>query len=250
MPRFDNPTMDTHPLPGSTYAFSAARPTDLGACEYTLVSLAADSSSSVVGFARDIERCVAEVVRSCAQSPRSDNLMLRMTTFNHQVREVHGYRPLIACDPGDYDGSVRASGSTALCDAAYTAVQSLCTYGAQLEGHDFDVNGIVFVITDGAENASRASPAQVREAIEAARKQAHLSSLVTVLVGVGVGAGVGDGGLSQMLEQFRQQAGFDRYVALDRADAATLASLAEFVSQSITVQSRALASGGAPPIGF
>lgn len=249
MPRFDNPSMDTHPLPGSTYAFSAARPTDLGASEYTLVALAADCSSSVGGFAKDIERCVSEVVRSCGKSPRSDNLMLRFTTFNHKVREVHGYRPLVTCAPGDYKGSIRASGSTALCDAAYTAVQSLCSYGAQLEGHDFDVNGIVFVITDGAENASSTKPAEVKKAIAAARKQAHLSSLITVLVGVGVA----DQGLSQMLEGFRKQAGFDRYVELDKADATTLAALADFVSKSIAVQSTALATGTAgaqPRIGF
>ncbi len=50
MPRFDNPSMDTHALPGSPYAFSAARPTDLGASEYTLVAIAADRSSSVSSF--------------------------------------------------------------------------------------------------------------------------------------------------------------------------------------------------------
>lgn len=246
MPRFDNPSMDTHPMPGSTYAFSAARPTDLGASEYTLVALAADCSSSVSGFAADIERCVAEVVRSCGSSPRSDNLMLRFTTFNHQVREVHGYRPLVACTPKDYKGSIRAGGSTALCDASFTAVQSLCTYGAQLEGHDFDVNGIVFVITDGAENASRAKPGQIKKAIAKARTSAQLSSLVTVLVGVGVA----DAGLGQMLDEFRKKAGFDRYVELDKADAATLASLADFVSKSIAVQSKALATGAQPTIGF
>ncbi len=246
MPRFDNPAMDNHPMPGSTYAFSAARPTDLGASEYTLVALAADCSSSVGGFAKDIERCVAEVVRSCGSSPRSDNLMLRFTTFNHQVREVHGYRPLVACSPKDYKGSIRAQGSTALCDAAYTAVASLCTYGAQLEGHDFDVNGIIFVVTDGCENASRSTPKEVRKAIEGARKLAHLSSLTTVLVGVGVK----DHGLGQMLDDFRKQAGFDRYVELEKADAATLASLADFVSKSIAVQSQALATGAQPPIGF
>ncbi len=246
MPRFDNPSMDTHPMPGSTYAFSAARPTDLGASEYTLVAMAADRSSSVSTFAKDIERCAAEVVRSCGRSPRCDNLMLRFTTFNHQVHEVHGYRPLAACSPQDYAGSVRAGGSTALCDAAYTAVQSLCTYGAQLEGHDFDVNGIVFVITDGAENASGAKPKEVKQAIEAARRQAHLTSLVTVLVGVGVK----DRGLGRMLDDFRKHAGFDRYVELEKADAATLASLADFVSKSIAVQSQALATGTQPTIGF
>jgi uncharacterized protein YegL len=246
MPRFDNPTMDTHPLAGSNYAFSAARPTDLGASEYTLVAIAADSSSSVAGFAKDIESCVSEVVRSCASSPRSDNLLMRFTTFNHQVREVHGYAPLAACAPGDYRGSIRASGSTALCDAAYTAVESLCSYGARLEGHDFDVNGIVFVITDGEENASSAKPGQVAKAIAAARKQAHLSSLTTVLVGVGVGSST----LSQALHTFRRQAGFDHYVELDKADAATLASLANFVSKSIRVQSQSLATGVKASIGF
>ncbi|MEM6296891.1 MAG: hypothetical protein AAGA54_36845 [Myxococcota bacterium] len=238
--------MDTHALPGSPYAFSAARPTDLGATEYTLVAIAADRSSSVSGFAKDIERCVAEVVRSCAKSPRSDNLMLRFTTFNQSVREVHGYRPLAACPPSDYDGSIRASGCTALCDAAYTAVQSLCTYGAQLEGHDFDVNGIVFVVTDGAENSSQATAAQIKAAIADARKRAQLSSVITVLVGVGVQ----DPTLSTMLADFKRAAGFDRYVELERADAATLASLADFVSRSISLQSQSLASGTPAQLGF
>ncbi len=172
--------------------------------------------------------------------------MLRFTTFNERVREVHGYRPLTACPPRDYDGSIRASGSTALCDAAYTAVQSLCTYGAQLEGHDFDVNGIVFVITDGAENSSQPTAAQIKTAIADVRRRAQLSSVIAVLIGVGVQ----DPTLSTMLTDFKQAAGFNRYVELERADATTLASLADFVSRSISLQSQSLASGRPARLGF
>lgn len=246
MPRFDNPRMDKHALPGSGYGFSAARPTDLGASEYTLVAIAADRSSSVGSFSSQIEQCVAEVVRSCSMSPRCDNLMLRYTTFNQKVREIHGYRPLSACAAQDYKGSINASGTTALCDASYTAVQSLCDYGAQLEGHDFDVNGIVFIVTDGMENASKSTQKDVRRAIDDARAQGQLASLITVLVGVGVQSA----SLGAALDDFRKQSGFDRYVELAKADADTLAKLADFVSRSISLQSHSLASGQPASIGF
>lgn len=45
MPRLDN--MESTKLPTGNYGFSAQRIEDLGASEYTLVTLAVDDSSSV-----------------------------------------------------------------------------------------------------------------------------------------------------------------------------------------------------------
>lgn len=247
MPRFDQPDMEVHPLTGSGYSFSAAKVADLGASEYTLVALAADCSSSVASFASEIEDCIAEVVRCCGSGPRADNLMLRFTRFNERVTEVHGYKPLAACPLGDYKNSIIAAGGTALCDAAMNAVESLAAYSSNLDDHDFDVNGIVFVITDGEENSSKAKVGQIKRRLAKLAKQPGFSSVVTVLVGVGVGSGE----LSRALETFKKKAGFDRYIQLERADASALAQLAEFVSRSIGVQSQSLATGAAAPrLGF
>jgi hypothetical protein len=239
MPTFDDPEMDTHAIKGSRYGFSAARPTDLGASEYTLVGLAADCSSSVTGFAREIEKCVTEVVRSCRSSPRADNLMIRFTTFGDTITEVHGFRPLQASPPSAYKGAIRPNGCTALCDAAHNAVEAVVRYGADLHDHDFDVNAIVFVITDGGENASTMVAADVEKALARAAKDGKLSSVVSILVGIAID----NDALGAELDRFRKAVGFDRYIELPDANAATLAKLAAFVSRSISLQSQSLATG-------
>lgn len=227
-------------LVGSHYGFSGARIRDLGATEYTLVAIAADKSGSVAGFASDIERCIGAVVSSCRQSPRVDNLMLRVCTFDDALTEVHGFLPLPDCTARDYKGTITEGGSTALYDAAHNAIASVDAYAHELVAQGFTVNAIVFVITDGADNASQSTCKSVGDALAAARRGA-LESLNTVLVGVGVG----EGAIADALRTMQQDAGFTQLVALAHADARTLAGLAAFVSRSIAVQSRALGSGAA-----
>ena len=190
---------------------------------------------------------MAEVARSCLASPRADNLLIRVCTFDDTLHEVHGFRPLASSGAGDYTGSCRHGGTTALYDATLNAVASITDYAKTLDAADFEVNGILFVITDGGDNASQADLAKVADAFERARRSAGLDSLVSVLVGVGVA----DANLRTFLEDFRTRAGFTAYVELPRADAATLARLAHFVSKSVMRQSQVLGAGGlASLIGF
>lgn len=230
------------------YGFSATTIGDLGAAEYTLVTIAADASASVEPFARDIERCVQEVVVACRHSPRSDNLLLRCTSFNRSVDELHGFRLLSECDLADYGGRLHPAGTTALNDAAATAIEATAHYGRTLRDHAFDVNGLVVVITDGCENASRRSMRAVAGALAEARRSEALESLLTILVGVDVATG----DVGTTLGRWSRATGFDRYLELAQADAATLASLAQFVVRSIAAQSLALGTGRAasPSLSF
>lgn len=246
-PASPDPTMERFAIKGTAYGFSAVRIDELGATEYTLVAIAADASGSVASFRRQIEACMAEIAKSCAASPRADNLLLRVSAFDGQVHEVHGYRPLSAGSRGDYRGCTAHGGATALYDAALNAVASIRDYAETLSDADYECNGILFVITDGADNASEADAAALARALATATTSPHLDSLVTVLVGVGVQ----DPSLRAFLEDLRRAAGFGAYVELPRADAATLAKLARFVSQSVARQSQALGTGTAGPmIGF
>lgn len=246
MPVLTSKTMVTRRLGASGFSFSGTRVTDLAATEYTLVGVAADASSSVSAFADEIESCIKEVVNACRRSPRADNLMLRLLTFNKRLKEIHGFRPLSDCPVDSYTDVVRCGGTTALYDAATTVVESVSAYGKTLCDADFDVNGIVFVITDGADNASKLDPSDLAKALAEAGSSEHVESLVSVLVGVNVA----DPQLDAYLKDLAQDAGFTRYLPIGDANASSLARLAQFVSRSISAQSMALGTGASQPIGF
>lgn len=247
MPLFDTKTVEDHAIGGSDYGFSATRLQFLGASEYTLVQIATDVSPSVRPFLRQEEACIAEIVKACARSPRADNLMLRLTAFDGLVREVHGFVPLAGIHAADYAGRLKVGGATAVHDAALNAIEATRTYGRTLKDAGFAVNGLVFVVTDGEDNASQRTPADVRAALAAARGKDGLDSLLAILIGVNVT----DKGVSDALQRFHRDAGLDHYLELDRADEATLARLATFATRSIAAQSRALGTGAqARVIGF
>ena len=146
--------------------------------------------------------------------------------------------PLPACDPSRYVDCVKLGGTTALFDAAHNAVGSVVGYGESLTDSDFEVNGIVFVITDGGDNASSTTADAVKKMVRSSLKKEALESLLTILVGVDVDPSTG-----KLLAQVKQDAGFDRYIELRQADAKSLAKLADFVSRSIGAQSKALGTG-------
>ncbi len=129
MPRLNDSNLETHQLPTGHYGFSAQRVQDLGSTEYTLVSIVVDDSGSVAGFSKELENCVKEVVKACQYSPRADHLMVRLTSFDQNMKEVHGFKLLSTINLTDYDNMLRCGGATALFDAAENAVQATSSYG-------------------------------------------------------------------------------------------------------------------------
>jgi len=234
--------LEQHALPSGSFGYSAARLDDLGATEYTLVTIVQDVSGSVGGFRDDMEACLKEVVQACKMSPRADNLMIRLVAFHSQLEEIHGYKLLEQCNLDDYSGCLQCGGTTALFDAAETSVLAASHYAKQLVDNDFQVNGIVVVITDGEDNSSISDENAVKATFDAALKTEALESLVSILIGVGVGSS--GGSLSSYLQQFKDGAGFTKYEEIAQADAKSLAKLAEFISKSISAQSQALGTGG------
>jgi hypothetical protein len=172
--------------------------------------------------------------------------MLRVTRFTDTLDELHGFVPLAGIDARDYAQSMRARGCTALYDATCNAASAVRDYGAQLADYDFEVNGIVFVITDGEDNSSTADVASVRQALKDVVRSEKLDAFTSVLIG----AGVSDAGTRQRLADFARDAGFTEYVDIGAATPDTLARLAAFVSKSIALQSQALGSGRAAALSF
>jgi len=233
--------MELKTIPGSNYGFSAQKIDSLtGASEYTLVTLVVDVSGSVDPFKREIEDAVKTVVKACQKDKRVDNLMIRVVLFNTSIDEVHGFQLLSNCNDNLYDGTIRPGGGTSLFDATYNSVKAMTDYGRDLTEQDYAVNSAVFVITDGDDNCSSVSMKMVADAIQEAKTDEAVESIMPVLIGVNTDAS----GLNAYLEDYSKNGGFQQYVAIANATASELAKLANFISKSISSQSQALGTGG------
>lgn len=236
--------LEQHKLPVGSYGFSAAKIDDLGASEYTLVTIVQDASGSVSAFKSDMEECIKNIVKACKYSDRADNLLLRLVTFatrgdRPDVVEVHGFQPLDRCNLDDYTDCIQIGGATPLYDASENAVRATMTYGRTLISQDFSANGFVVIVTDGDNNKSTMTAKDVATALKEAVNQESLESLLSVLVGINIT----DPHMGQRLAQFQQEAGIAQYVEVADASAKTLAKLMGFISKSISSQSKALGSG-------
>lgn len=244
MPRLvqDDDTMQTGAVEGmQAFKFSGTRIENLGATEYTLVTIAVDVTGSVHHFKDELRKALIAAVKSCKRSPRSDNLLVRVILFSTQydngIEELHGFKPLSEINPEDYP-QLQPGGMTPLCDAAFSSVGAVNTYAKQLMDDDFLTNGIVFLITDGYDNASSTSLRMVAEEIEKGVRNEEIESLLTILIGINATD------YQDELNVFQGEAGIDQYIDAGDATEGNLAKLADFVSQSISSQSQALGTGG------
>jgi len=234
--------MDTTNIPGlSGYTFSAVRTSKLGASEYTLVTIAVDVSSSVSSFKDLLLDSLKKAIESCKKSPRASNILVRVTTFSHKVKELHGFKPLSEID-ADKDYVLDVRGTTALYDSVASAIGATVEYGKILSKQDYGVNGILFIITDGDDNASNYGASTVKNNAEDAIKSEALESFISVLVGINAAHA------SHYLSTFQQEAGLTQYIDAGDATPGNLAKLAAFVSRSISSQTNALGSGQAADI--
>ena len=123
MPKFDNESADLVVTKAGHFGFTATKIDDLLASEYTLVSLVFDRSGSTGMFQNEMEDCLKRVIKACQRSPRADNLMIRVVTFDSQLVEEHGFKLLSSINLDAYDGCLRAGGVTALFDAAVDGIE-------------------------------------------------------------------------------------------------------------------------------
>ena len=221
------------------FNFSAVDVKSLGASEYTIVTIAQDTSSSVTDFKKAMEDTLKQILEACKKSPRSENLLLRLVEFNSDIGELHGFRELKAIDPAEYDDILKPRGMTALYDGVLSATEAVEVYGKKLSSMDYRCNGVIFIITDGCENASvNKDSVELKKAFGRVRTNETLESLQTILIGVGT-----DPQVMQILQDLQQAAGIDQFVDMGAATPAKLAKLAAFISKSISSTSQALGTG-------
>jgi len=229
------------PGPGN-FQFSAIKIENLGASEYTLVTIVCDISGSVNAFAVPLLNCIKSIVEACQKSPRSENLLVRLVVFNYTVIEIHGFKDLKTIDVNDYKPLV-PDGMTVLYDGTYDAVGATIEFSSVLKKNDYDdVNGAVYIITDGMDNRSKIRPKEIADKIAIAKKGEQIISLITILVALNDPSSP-DPEVTKYLSKFQAEANIDQFIDIGDATPQKLAKLANFVSQSISSQSQALQSG-------
>jgi hypothetical protein len=225
----------------SNFKFSAVDVDDLTSSEYTLVNIAIDLSSSVYGYYDDLIKTIETIIDACKKSDRAENLMVRVTYFNSSVQEFHGFKTLYSLTKDDYNGLPNPSGMTALYDGTIDAIESVEQYGKTLTEQEFEVNGILFILTDGVENNSNNSCSAVVDKFKQLKYNESLESLQSFLIGVNTN----DNYVKDFLDNFNKEVDFDEFVSIENATTESLSKLARFVSKSISLQSQALGTGGA-----
>ena len=166
--------------------------------------------------------------------------MLRVVVFEDHHEELHGFKLLASCNPGDYKGTLNPGGATALYDAVVDGVEAVANYGKYLMENDYIANAFVVVMTDGMNNRGKSTMNTCRQAFEQAAKSECLESIMSALVGVNIT----DVQAKTELEAFHTTAGFNQYINLEDVSEKSFARLWNWISQSISSTSAVLGSGG------
>ena len=228
-------------IPGAgTFTFSAKKIDKLGALKYTVVTIAIDVSGSVAGFADDLMACLKAIIEACRKNQRAEFLVIRVITFGSTIEELHGFRELVDIDSDQYEEFL-PGGMTILFDGSYDAIGSTIEYSRQMVERGYDVNGAVYIITDGGENPGThktiASPKMIKEKVDSALKAEDIESIITTLVGLHDPNSSMSSQTQRDLSTFQVQANFTKFIDIGEATAENLMKLADWVSASVSSQS-------------
>lgn len=231
----------------SNFQFSAVGVNQLAniASEFTIATIVCDSSGSVVKWKDELERCLKVIHASCKKNPHADNVLLRATQFSDNLSEIFGFRPLNDVKESDFDGCVHIGGCTSLFRSTLEAIEATQSMAEVLDNQEYTCNGVVYVLTDGEDNASRGiSPQDIKKALDDVRRKEKLISLAIILVGLGYDEGT----TVAYLDRFKKDAEINQFVDLTdlfkkNSPQQALAKLAGWVSRSISATSKALVTG-------
>lgn len=181
---------DQFALLGGTGGFNIGNfdPSAIQEDEVILVAIAMDVSPSIQSFEAHLNEAFKSFIEELQQSHVASKVMVKIIDFNGEVTERTGYIPITQVDPKAYIFKA-SGGSTALVDGAKKAIEATVDYRTHLEATGINVKTLVFVITDGEENSSKAKASDVAAILDNINKEErNVFSFETILFGIGTNA--------------------------------------------------------------
>jgi hypothetical protein len=143
---------------------------DLDAADATLVCVVLDMSSSMGPHKKGVIDAYNAMLTALSGSRAAASILLSTWVFSDAPRLLSGYQPVSWHKPltqAFYD----PDGCTALYDALLGCMTGLVAYGQQLVDNGVPNRRILFVLSDGGDNASKSSSLDVRTAAKALSAQ-------------------------------------------------------------------------------
>lgn len=236
--------MQTMNIPGSSFTYSSVRPEKLlQASQYSLIDIIIDETGSTKDFADGLLKVLIKIIEGCKHNTRARNILVRVQAFNESVREIHGYMLSREIDTAQYK-PFHPTGMTALYDAVFSGVGATLAEAKRLSSLDYDVNGAVYIVTDGCNNIPGATPSQIKELIDTAMQQEDvINSLEVVLIELNDPKSPWTKDVTAALKKFKDEAGITKHIDIGKATPENLAKMGDIVSDSISSVSSSLNGG-------
>lgn len=142
----------------------------LDAADATLVSVVLDMSSSMDPHKKGVVEAFNTMIAALSGAKAASAILVSVWAFADQARLLSSYEPVDR--KPKLTGTVYSpDGCTALFDAVLGAMTGLVTYGQRLYDEGVPTKRVLFVLTDGEDNASKATAAEVKAAASALLRQ-------------------------------------------------------------------------------
>lgn len=230
------------------FGFSMTGTKKLNEMTYTLALILLDTTGSVSGEESEIKRMLEQIVADGKSAGWGKRVLLAAYEFNTivGVREIFGFDLPLALDLSNIN--IRTNGATNLIDAIGVCLDILEQAGTTMVSADYIINLLLPCVTDGEDNASSMSAAELRTKSERLRKHEKFDSLKTILIGLRTAQRAQDSRYSgktveEVLRQLAQDANFDQYESAAQVKDGTYGRIGGFISQSVSSASQSLGSG-------
>lgn len=143
---------------------------ELNTDDVTLVALILDESSSMENVRNDVIDAFNTMTRALADSKSRDSILLSAWKFSDESRLLFNYTPIEQVKDLTL-AQYAPNGMTALYDATLDGITGAVGYGQDLRNAGIRTRSIIVVLSDGGDNSSRTTAANIRAVSEDLIKQ-------------------------------------------------------------------------------
>jgi uncharacterized protein YegL len=208
------------------YNFGNFNPEDVEVEDTINAVFAIDVSGSVGGYVDELNKGMNEFVQRMQKSHVSEKLFVSIVEFQSNVKVRSGFQPIDQVPVIDFTNSI--GGTTALYEGTKVALKNALDYRTGLESAGVNCKTLLFVITDGDDNASNCRPSDVKDIItDLLKEERNFASFEAILFGVGQG-----------MDSYFRQAAADMGIK----NVATIADTADDIKKMINFISSSVSS--------